>query len=86
MQLRRGEKIIDRLDAIEDTKGNNGDRGMCPSKKYCLAVAYPFQMHALLVKNAMAVICILHAMSINHGIFSSSPTVIHSSKCRGLKK
>lgn len=27
MQLRRGEKIIDRLDAIEDTKGNNGDRG-----------------------------------------------------------
>lgn len=27
MQLRPGEKIIDRLDAIEDTKGNNGDRG-----------------------------------------------------------
>ncbi|XP_067942594.1 Bardet-Biedl syndrome 5 protein homolog [Watersipora subatra] len=27
MQLRPGEKIIDRLEAIEDTKGNNGDRG-----------------------------------------------------------
>lgn len=28
MQLRPGEKVIDRLDAIEDTKGNNGDRGL----------------------------------------------------------
>ncbi|XP_064614147.1 Bardet-Biedl syndrome 5 protein-like [Liolophura sinensis] len=27
MKLRPGEKLIDRLDAIEDTKGNNGDRG-----------------------------------------------------------
>lgn len=27
MKLRAGEKLIDRLDAIEDTKGNDGDRG-----------------------------------------------------------
>ncbi|XP_059155946.1 Bardet-Biedl syndrome 5 protein-like [Physella acuta] len=27
MKLRAGEKLIDRLDAVEDTKGNNGDRG-----------------------------------------------------------
>ncbi|XP_069110812.1 BBSome complex member BBS5-like [Argopecten irradians] len=27
MKMRPGEKMIDRLDAIEDTKGNNGDRG-----------------------------------------------------------
>ncbi|CAH1789030.1 unnamed protein product, partial [Owenia fusiformis] len=27
IQMRPGEKTVDRLDAIEDTKGNNGDRG-----------------------------------------------------------
>jgi len=27
MKLRPGEKLIDRLDSIEDTKGNGGDRG-----------------------------------------------------------
>ncbi|XP_041365484.1 Bardet-Biedl syndrome 5 protein-like [Gigantopelta aegis] len=27
MRMRPGEKVIDRLDAVEDTKGNNGDRG-----------------------------------------------------------
>ena len=27
MKTRPGEKLIDRLDSIEDTKGNNGDRG-----------------------------------------------------------
>ncbi|KAK2159931.1 hypothetical protein LSH36_143g03008 [Paralvinella palmiformis] len=27
MHLRNGEKLIDRLDTIEDTKGNNGERG-----------------------------------------------------------
>ncbi|XP_060085835.1 Bardet-Biedl syndrome 5 protein homolog [Ylistrum balloti] len=27
MRMRPGEKMIDRLDAVEDTKGNNGDRG-----------------------------------------------------------
>ena len=27
MKMRPGEHIIDRLDAIEDTKGNSGDRG-----------------------------------------------------------
>ncbi|XP_050419171.1 Bardet-Biedl syndrome 5 protein homolog isoform X1 [Patella vulgata] len=27
LRMRSGEKCIDRLDAIEDTKGNNGDRG-----------------------------------------------------------
>ncbi|OWF36293.1 Bardet-Biedl syndrome 5 protein homolog [Mizuhopecten yessoensis] len=27
MKMRPGEKMIDRLDAVEDTKGNNGDRG-----------------------------------------------------------
>ena len=27
MKFRPGEKLIDQLDAVEDTKGNNGDRG-----------------------------------------------------------
>ena len=27
LKMRPGEKLVDRLDAIEDTKGNNGDRG-----------------------------------------------------------
>ena len=27
MNMRPGESIIDKLDSIEDTKGNNGDRG-----------------------------------------------------------
>lgn len=27
MRLIPGEKVIDKLDNIEDTKGNNGDRG-----------------------------------------------------------
>ena len=27
MRMRAGEKLIDKLDAVEDTKGNNGDRG-----------------------------------------------------------
>ncbi|ELU15448.1 hypothetical protein CAPTEDRAFT_176376 [Capitella teleta] len=27
MQMRPGEKLVDRLDSIEDTKGNNGERG-----------------------------------------------------------
>jgi len=27
LKLRPGEKLIDHLDSIEDTKGNNGDRG-----------------------------------------------------------
>ncbi|BFY97671.1 hypothetical protein BsWGS_00711 [Bradybaena similaris] len=27
LKLRPGEKLIDKLDAVEDTKGNNGDRG-----------------------------------------------------------
>ncbi|XP_046569797.1 Bardet-Biedl syndrome 5 protein homolog [Haliotis rubra] len=27
MRMRPGEKLIDRLDAVEDTKGNNGERG-----------------------------------------------------------
>lgn len=27
MRLKPGEKVIDRLDNIEDTKGNGGDRG-----------------------------------------------------------
>lgn len=27
MNMRKGEKIIDQLDFIEDTKGNGGDKG-----------------------------------------------------------
>ena len=27
MKMRAGEKLIDSLNAVEDTKGNNGDRG-----------------------------------------------------------
>lgn len=27
MEMRKGEQIIDRLDFIEDTKGNSGDKG-----------------------------------------------------------
>ena len=30
--MRSGEKLVDRLDAIEDTKGNNGDRGRSCTK------------------------------------------------------
>lgn len=26
--MRRGEKVIDRLEFIEDTKGNSGDKGV----------------------------------------------------------
>lgn len=28
MKMRKGEKIIDRLEFIEDTKGNSGDKGV----------------------------------------------------------
>jgi Bardet-Biedl syndrome 5 protein len=28
MKLRAGEVLVDRLDSVEDTKGNNGDRGL----------------------------------------------------------
>ncbi len=34
MKMRPGEKVIDRLDSIEDTKGNNGDRGKLESNMY----------------------------------------------------
>jgi len=27
MKMRPGEKILDKLDSIEDTKGNGGDKG-----------------------------------------------------------
>jgi Protein of unknown function (DUF1448). len=27
MKMRPGEKILDKLDAVEDTKGNGGDKG-----------------------------------------------------------
>lgn len=27
MKMRPGEKVIDRLDFVEDTKGNGGDKG-----------------------------------------------------------
>lgn len=27
MRMRQGEKILDRLDSVEDTKGNGGTRG-----------------------------------------------------------
>jgi len=27
LALRSGEKLIDQLDSVEDTKGNNGERG-----------------------------------------------------------
>jgi len=27
LALRAGEKLIDQLDSVEDTKGNNGERG-----------------------------------------------------------
>lgn len=27
MKMRPGESVVDRLDAVEDTKGNSGDRG-----------------------------------------------------------
>ena len=39
--MRPGEKLIDKLDSIEDTKGNNGDRGkqysfLQPGKFNCI--------------------------------------------------
>ncbi len=27
LKIRRGERVIDTINAVEDTKGNNGDRG-----------------------------------------------------------
>lgn len=36
LKLRPGEKLIDKLDAVEDTKGNNGDRGEFISQSYLL--------------------------------------------------
>ena len=36
MHLRNGEKLIDKLDSIEDTKGNNGDRGIVFKMRYRL--------------------------------------------------
>ena len=32
LKMRPGEKLVDRLDAIEDTKGNNGDRGTAANR------------------------------------------------------
>ena len=32
--MRPGEKLIDKLDSIEDTKGNNGDRGTEINQEY----------------------------------------------------
>lgn len=29
MKMRSGEVLIDCLESVEDTKGNNGDRGNC---------------------------------------------------------
>ena len=29
MQCRKGEVVIDSINSVEDTKGNNGERGMC---------------------------------------------------------
>lgn len=40
MQLRAGEKVIDRLDAIEDTKGNNGDRGKQRFQTYACSIFF----------------------------------------------
>ena len=31
--MRPGEKLIDKMDAVEDTKGNNGERGQLLSTK-----------------------------------------------------
>ena len=32
LQMKPGESAIDKLDAVEDTKGNNGERGKLASK------------------------------------------------------
>jgi Bardet-Biedl syndrome 5 protein len=32
MKMRPGEKLIDKMDAVEDTKGNNGERGIMQLK------------------------------------------------------
>lgn len=29
MQCRKGEVVIDSINSVEDTKGNNGERGVC---------------------------------------------------------
>lgn len=34
MKTRPGEVLIDCLDSVEDTKGNNGDRGECISNVF----------------------------------------------------
>ena len=42
MKMRPGEKLIDKLDAVEDTKGNNGERGKsyCQHKNYTNSMIY----------------------------------------------
>ena len=40
MKMRPGEKLIDKMDAVEDTKGNNGERG---KKNYRLIMALEFE-------------------------------------------
>lgn len=29
MQCRKGEVVVDSINSVEDTKGNNGERGVC---------------------------------------------------------
>lgn len=42
MRPRPGEKTIDRLDAVEDTKGNNGERGKIYIFKYSWIIKSKF--------------------------------------------
>ena len=65
MQMRAGEKVIDKLDSIEDTKGNNGDRGktshteftnytcliLCVFSFMCCSYHYLFVAGRLIVTN-----------------------------------
>jgi len=49
LALRAGEKLIDQLDSVEDTKGNNGERGtmLCFCWAVCLLRFWNFTVYTL---------------------------------------
>ena len=63
MKMRPGEVLIDRLDSIEDTKGNSGDRGRM------LVTNLRIIWHSLTMQRVS--LCEFHTIKILFLIFSS---------------
>jgi len=64
MKMRPGEKLIDKMDAVEDTKGNNGERGpqsstllfltfTCISNEFLSYMKANFQLIHLIYKSIL---------------------------------